>query len=93
MTKETGQKTRYFGWPINDRDSCYQAIRNGAIAAFISAGITAAFAAVGLFIDDSEGDRFFLFDPVNLIDALLLVEDTSYGPDPLCEAKDPPDRI
>jgi len=57
-------------WTINDRASCDQVIRNGAIAAFVSAGITALVGIAGIFL---QGNTSLgpLFTPWVLVDAVF----------------------
>lgn len=58
---------------IVDQNSCERAIRNGAIASFISAGLSAIFSLIGLFFKPSkDGGLSVLFDPWMMIDAALV---------------------
>ena len=58
---------------INDLESCEKAIRNGGIAAMISAGITAIFAVAGFFTSSSNKDLAYLLDPWMTVDVVLII--------------------
>ena len=55
---------------IYDLSSCERAIRNGGIAAMVSAGMTATFAIAGFFATSTDTDLRYFIDPWNLIDAI-----------------------
>jgi hypothetical protein len=58
---------------ISDRASCERAIKNGGIAAMISAGITGVFAVIGLFTSSSNKRLAYMLDPWLLVDAGFIV--------------------
>lgn len=58
---------------IEDQDSCKKAIRNGGIAAMISAAITGAISAASLFTTSEDRALSYLMNPLNFFDAALLV--------------------
>jgi hypothetical protein len=58
---------------IHDRESCEKAIRNGGIAALISAGVTAIFAIAGFFVTSTNTTVSYFADPALLIDVFLLL--------------------
>jgi hypothetical protein len=55
-----GKKSLMSHFKIADRSSCEKAIKNGGIAALISAGITAIFAGFGFFTTSSNKDLAYL---------------------------------
>ncbi|MCI0152114.1 hypothetical protein KNO81_40545 [Paraburkholderia sediminicola] len=57
---------------IDDRTTCQKRIKNGAKAAFLSAGITAAFGAAGLLTNPSDSAPGLLQNPELLFDAVLV---------------------
>jgi hypothetical protein len=57
---------------FSDRESCARAIKNGGIAALISAGLTGLLAAIGLFNTPSDKTLAFIVDPSGLIDAAMV---------------------
>jgi hypothetical protein len=73
MSGNTEKKSFWGAFSITDRESCENAIRNGGIAAMISAGITAIFAGIGFFTSSSDKDLAYLLDPWIAVDALLIV--------------------
>jgi len=58
---------------IEDQESCEKAIKNGGIAAMISAAITGAISAASLFTSSDDKDLNYLMNPLNFFDAALLV--------------------
>jgi len=58
---------------INDRLSCSKAIRNGGIAAMVSAGVTAIFAGIGSFVTSSNKNLAYFLDPWLFLDVALLI--------------------
>lgn len=58
---------------ITDRESCKKVIRNGGIAALISAGFTAIFAVAGFFLKPSNQQLSYFLDPWLLVDVWLLL--------------------
>ena len=70
----TAQKTSFWdSFSIKDRESCTKAIRNGGIAAMISAAITSIFGLAGFFTNSSNQDLNYFLDPWILIDVVLIV--------------------
>lgn len=68
-------KTSIFSsFKINDADSCKKAIRNGGIAAMISASVTTIFGIIGFFnVNTSNSELNYYLDPWILLDAGLFV--------------------
>ena len=58
---------------ISDRASCQKAIRNGGIAAMVSAGVTALFAILGFFTSSSNEAIASVLDPWNIVDVVLVI--------------------
>jgi tryptophan-rich sensory protein len=58
---------------LHNRYSCETAIRNGGVAAFISAAVTGLFAAAGFFINSSDTTFSYLMDPMLTVDVVLIV--------------------
>jgi hypothetical protein len=58
---------------IDSPESCAKAIRNGGIAAFVSAGVTALFGVASFFTGSSDQGISYLLDPLVLVDAGFLV--------------------
>jgi len=58
---------------IHDRASCEKAIRNGWVAALVSAGVTALLAGVGLFKRSSDAKLDYFLDPWLFVDVGLLL--------------------
>ena len=73
MTETTKKKKFDDEFAINDKESCAKAIRNGGIAAMISATITGIFSVAGLFINSSDAKLNYLLDPWMLIDVALII--------------------
>lgn len=72
MSEAKEKKSFFANFKITDRASCEQAIKNGGIAAMISAGLTSLLAVIGFF-SDSETEGFNPFDPWSLIDGVLIL--------------------
>ena len=70
MSKE--KKNFFSNFVISDQESCEKAIRNGGIAALISAGVTAIFGILGFFIQ-TDGDLGYLLDPWILLDVVFVI--------------------
>lgn len=64
---------KWFDLAMEDRSSCQTAIRNGGVAALISAGLTAAFAVAGLFLSETGTAADYFLDPWMLVDVVLVV--------------------
>ena len=73
MSTDTVKKSFWGSFAITDRESCAKAIRNGGIAAMISAAISCAFALSGFFKSSSDKGLNYLLDPWVLLDAVLIV--------------------
>jgi hypothetical protein len=58
---------------ITDRESCERAIRNGGVAALVSAGLTAMFAIAGFFVKSDDARLSGFLDPWLLADVVLIV--------------------
>lgn len=58
---------------ITDRESCENAIRNGGVAALVSAGLTAVVAIAGFFVRPEDEKLKSLLDPWSLVDVALIV--------------------
>ncbi len=71
MSKE--KKSFFSSFEITDRESCEKAIRNGGVAARISAGITAIFGLLGFFIQSSDANLSYMLDPWILLDVIFVV--------------------
>ncbi len=71
MSKE--KKSFFSSFEIADRESCEKAIRNGGIAALISAGVTALFGILGFFIESSDANLGYMLDPWILLDVIFVV--------------------
>lgn len=63
----------WFDLKMEDKASCETAIRNGAIAAMISAALAAAFGIAGFFTSSTNATLNYLLDPWILLDVALLV--------------------
>lgn len=71
---DTPKKSFLTDFAIKDRRSCERAIRNGGIAALVSAGLTAVFATIGLFYKPTDAaEATVLFDPWMFIDVGLIL--------------------
>jgi hypothetical protein len=73
MATDNKKKSAFGSLQITDRESCAKAIRNGGIAALISAAITGAFAVVGMFAQTTNKELAYFLDPWLLVDVALLV--------------------
>jgi hypothetical protein len=71
MSKE--KKNFFSSFEITDRESCEKAIRNGGVAALISAGITAIFGILGFFIQSADANLSYMLDPWILVDVIFVV--------------------
>lgn len=69
----TEKKSFWSSFEATDRESCAKVIRNGGIAALISAGITAVFGVIGLFVQSKVDELNYFLDPLILFDVLLIV--------------------
>jgi hypothetical protein len=58
---------------ITDRESCERAIRNGGVAALVSAGLTAVLAIAGFFVQSDDARLSGFLDPWLLADVVLIV--------------------
>lgn len=67
------KKGFWSSFEITDRESCEKAIRNGGIAALVSAAITAILGVLGFFTQSSNADLNYLLDPWILLDVGLIV--------------------
>jgi hypothetical protein len=67
------KRSRLSWFDISDRESCEKAIRNGGIAALVSAGVTAMFAIIGMNTTSERPGLAYLLDPSIIVDAVLLV--------------------
>src|SRR5258708_6469448 len=73
MSTDTVKKSFWSSFAITGRESCAKAIRNGGIAAMISAAISAAFGLSGFFTSSPDKGLNYLLDPSVLLDAALIV--------------------
>ena len=73
MNTKTEKKSFFNSFEINDRESCAKAIKNGGIAAMISAAITTLFGIAGLFTNSDNKELKYFLDPWILVDGLLIV--------------------
>jgi hypothetical protein len=73
MSIDTVKKSFLVSFAITDRESCAKAIRNGGIAAMISAAISSAFGVAGFFTSSSNKDLNYVLDPWLLVDVALIV--------------------
>ena len=67
------KKGFWSSFEITDRESCEKAIRNGGIAALVSAAITTTFGVLGFFTQSSNADLNYMLDPWILLDVVLIV--------------------
>jgi len=58
---------------IKDQESCAKAIRNGGIAAMISAAVSGAFGIASFFTSSSNSIISHFLDPFQLVDATLML--------------------
>ncbi|WP_308367233.1 MULTISPECIES: hypothetical protein [unclassified Microbulbifer] len=73
MSMGAKKKSLLDAFSITDRRSCEKAIRNGGIAAMVSAGITAIFAGLGFITSSSSKNLAYLLDPWLTVDVALIV--------------------
>ena len=73
MSEKTNKKSFLGVFSITDRASCEKAIRNGGIAAMISAAFTGIFAVIGFFTSSSNPDLAYLLDPWLTLDVVFIV--------------------
>ena len=73
MSTTVQKKSFWDNFSIKDRESCAKAIRNGGIAAMISAAITSIFGIAGFFTNSAKQDLNYFLDPWTLIDVVLIV--------------------
>jgi hypothetical protein len=73
MDAKSQKKSLLESFVIHDRESCAQAIKNGGIAAMVSAALSSAFGIAGFFTSSSNKDLNYLLDPWILADVALLV--------------------
>jgi hypothetical protein len=57
----------------DSKDACATAIKNGGIAAMVSAAITSVFAVIGMFTSSSDKNLNYLLDPWMLVDVVLII--------------------
>ncbi len=70
----TQNRNSFFsGFKIEDKPSCAKAIKNGGIAAMLSAAITGMLGIAGLFTKSDDQRLSYLLDPWVLVDAGLIV--------------------
>lgn len=63
----------FSAFTFDDQASCEKAIRNGGIAALISAGLTAVFAAIGLFTTSDDPSMRMYLNPWLFVDVAILL--------------------
>ncbi len=73
MSDDTRIKTSWFVLSITDRTSCQKAIRNGGIAALVSAGLSAIFVGIGFFVKTEDEVLSYFLDPWAIVDVVLVV--------------------
>jgi hypothetical protein len=73
MTDHLKDSSLLRDFKIDSPESCAKAIRNGGIAAFVSAGVTALFGIASFFTDSTDQDIRYFLDPWILADAVFLV--------------------
>jgi hypothetical protein len=73
MSSKTEKKSFWGSFAITDQESCAKAIKNGGIAAMISAAITGVFAIAAFFTNSSNKDLNYFLDPWLLVDVVLIV--------------------
>ncbi|WP_410210889.1 hypothetical protein [Aquirhabdus sp.] len=73
MTDGEKKKSFWGSFAITDQESCVIAIRNGGIAAIMSAVIMGLFATVGLFTSSTDPSTHYYLDPSLFIDAVLVL--------------------
>ena len=73
MSSNINKKSFWDSFKINDQESCAKAIRNGGIAAMISAVITGVFGIAGFFTSSTDKDLNYFLEPWILVDAIFVV--------------------
>ena len=74
MLESATRRTSFLdSFRIEDRESCTQAIKNGGIAALVSAGLTGILAIGGLFVSPEDETLAYVMDPAALFDVGLLL--------------------
>ena len=73
MEKKSEKKSFLDSFKIDSRVSCLKAIKNGGIAALISAGITLAFGIAGFFTSSDNQALNYMLDPLLLVDVAVIV--------------------
>jgi hypothetical protein len=73
MNETTKKKSWTDGFSIRDRESCAIAIRNGGIAALISATLTAAFGFASFLGKSGNESLDYFLDPWVLVDAAIML--------------------
>jgi hypothetical protein len=73
MNSKPGKKGFFDAFKIEDKESCAKAIKNGGIAAMISAGISALFGIAGFFTSSDDQELKYVLDPWILVDVVLIV--------------------
>jgi len=73
MSTDNKKKSLLSSFIITDQESCAKAIKNGGIAAMISAAITGAFAVAAFFTSSSNKALNYLLDPWLLLDVVTIV--------------------
>jgi hypothetical protein len=73
MNTKSKKNSLFESFSIRDRDSCARAIKNGGVAAMISAGISGVLGIAGFFTSSSNVELNYLLDPWVLADVALIV--------------------
>lgn len=73
MNEQPAKKSFTDAFKVEDQESCEKAIKNGGIAAMISAAMTGAMSAASLFTASEDKALSYLMNPLNFFDAALLV--------------------
>lgn len=73
MTMPKEKVTFQEQFELKDEKSCKRAIRNGVIAALVSASITLLFAVFSFFVTSEDKTLQYLLDPWILVDVVLLL--------------------
>lgn len=73
MSTDTKKKSFWGSLAITDQESCAKAIKNGGVAAMISAAITGVFAVSAFFTASSDKNLNYLLDPWLLVDVVLII--------------------
>jgi len=72
MSDEVKKRTFLKMFSLDDRKSCEKAIRIGGIVAMVSAALTGIFAAIGFFLNSSDPELAYLFDPYMVVDFVII---------------------